>query len=353
MKKYAAIPVLFGAFAAIIISSCAKVTQSSEKSITSFSISSPAAMGQINDSAKTINIMVPRGTDVKSLIATFTFTGAKVTIGSLTQTSAVTANDFSIPVVYKVIAADNSSFSYIVTVVVQRNCLFVSSLAAPGDPRDSVVIVKLRSWKYNVTIAASSTLPTMTADTFALYDFAFLSETPNSSEYYPMKGHPLPLLNLEAWAAAKTNVLDWSSVPGAVSNYDPLTLIIADNSNSPLSAGFAFGTEFKLADSTSIVGEADIGFVPTIKNLPIATIKDGSLIDSMMIKFVLDSSIITLSGGVLTDACAVEQGTLLADGTTVAKNRAVTIGIHASAYAHLTDEAYKLIQAGIHWILKE
>jgi hypothetical protein len=196
-------------------------------------------------------------------------------------------------------------------------------------------------------------LPTMTADTFALYDFAFLSETPNSSDYYPLKGHPLPLLNLEAWAATKTNILDWSSVPSAVSNYDTLTLVIADNTKSPLSAGYALGTEFKLANGTSVVGEADIGFVPTIKNIPIATIKDSSLIDSMMIKFGLDSSLITLSGGVLTDACAVEKGTLLADSATIAQNRAVTIGIHASAYQYITDEGYRLIRAGIHWILKE
>jgi hypothetical protein len=80
-----------------------------------------------------------------------------------------------------------------------------------------------------------------------------------------------------------------------------------------------------------VPGEAEIGFNPTIKVIPIATFRDTSL-------FV---------------ACAVDSGTLLADSMTISKNRAVTIGIHQNAYQFITDDAYKLIQAGIHWILKE
>jgi hypothetical protein len=335
MKKYRIMLVLSISFAALIVASCTKsqAPQSSQKSIMTFSFSSPAATGEINDSTKAIDIMVPRGTNVKSLIATFTFTGAKVEVGSVSQTSAATANDFSSPVIYKVIAADNSTASYIVTVAVQRSCLFLSAAADPGDQRDSIVIAKLRSWNYIVTIAASFALPAMTADTFAQYDFAFMSESPNSSDYYPLKGQPLPLLNLEAWAADKPNVLDWTDpFKLSVANWDTTTCIIVDSTKSPLSAGFPKGKEFKLVSNTSVPGEAEIAFRPTINVIPIAALKDSS---SLLV------------------ACAVDSGTLLADSVTVAKNRAVTIGIHASAYQYITDDAYKLIQAGIHWILKE
>jgi hypothetical protein len=282
---------------------------------------------------KTISVTVPRGTDVKTLVATFIATGVRVDVGSVTQASAATANDFSSPVVYKVIAADNSTASYIVTVSVQRSCLFFSAAPDPGDLKDATLIAKLRSWKYIVTVAASSMLPAMTADTFALYDFAFLSETPNSSEYAPLKGHPLPLLNLEAWGADKPNVLDWTDpFAASVKNWDTNTCIIVDSTNSQLSAGFPKGKEFQLVSNTSVVGEADIAFRPTINVIPIAALKDSS---SLLV------------------ACAVDSGTLLADSTTMTKNRAVTIGIHSSAFEYITDDAYKLIQAGIHWILKE
>jgi hypothetical protein len=334
MKKYLNYAVMFISFLTLIVASCGKsqAPQSSEKAITAFSFSSPAATGVINDSAKTISVMVPRGTDVKALVATFTTTGVKVDIGSVPQVSAATANDFSSSVVYKIIAADNSTTDYIVTVTVQRSCLFLSAALFPGDPRDSIVIAKLRSWKYDITIAASYMLPTMTADTFALYDFAFLSESPNSSDYAPLKGHPLPLLNLEPWGADKPNVLDWTDpFAPSVKNWDTLPCSIVDGTNSPLSAGFPKGKEFKLA-SSCLAGEAEIAFRPTINVIPIAALRDSS---SLLV------------------ACAVETGTLLADSTTVAMNRAVTIGIHADAYQFITDEAYQLIHAGIRWILKE
>jgi hypothetical protein len=99
-----------------------------------------------------------------------------------------------------------------------------------------------------------------------------------------------------------------------------------------LSAGFPKGKEFHLVSNTSVAGEAEIAFRPTINVIPIAALKDSS---SLLV------------------ACAVEAGTLLADSTTTAKNRAVTIGMHASSYQFITDDAYALIRAGIHWILKE
>jgi hypothetical protein len=107
---------------------------------------------------------------------------------------------------------------------------------------------------------------------------------------------------------------------------------MVDSTNSPLSAGFPKGKEFKLASNTSVPGEAEIAFNTTIDVIPIAALRDSS---SLLV------------------ACGVEKGTMLADSTTVTLNRAVTIGIHASAYQYITDDAYKLIQAGIHWILKE
>ena len=70
--------------------------------------------------AHTIAVSVPFGTNVTALVATFTTTGASVTIGGTSQTSGVTANNFSNPVTYTVTAADASTQAYVVTVTVAR-----------------------------------------------------------------------------------------------------------------------------------------------------------------------------------------------------------------------------------------
>jgi hypothetical protein len=91
---------------------------SSAKAITAFSFQSldPAVPGAIDQDAHTISVTVPSGTDVKHLVATFTTTGASVKVGSTTQTSGSTVNDFTDPVTYTVTAGDSSTQDYLVTV---------------------------------------------------------------------------------------------------------------------------------------------------------------------------------------------------------------------------------------------
>lgn len=91
---------------------------SSAKAITAFFFTSPAVTGAINESAKTISITVPSGTNVTALVATFTTTGASVKVGSTLQVSGSTPNNFANPVLYTVTAADASTVTYTVTVTV-------------------------------------------------------------------------------------------------------------------------------------------------------------------------------------------------------------------------------------------
>jgi hypothetical protein len=96
--------------------------------ITSFSFPSVGAGGTIDENAKTIAVTVPFGTDVTTLVATFTSTGQSVRVGSTLQVSGVTANDFSSPVTYTVTATDGSTANYTVTVSVL-------------DPSGSIVVL--------------------------------------------------------------------------------------------------------------------------------------------------------------------------------------------------------------------
>ncbi len=87
----------------------------SAKAISAFTF--PASTGTtIDQSAHTIAVTVPYGTDLTDLVASFTTSGAVVAVGSTPQTSRTTANDFTSPVTYTVTAPDASTQDYTVTV---------------------------------------------------------------------------------------------------------------------------------------------------------------------------------------------------------------------------------------------
>ena len=84
------------------------------KAITAISVA--GSTGIIDETAKSIAVTVPNGTNVTALVATFATTGSSVKVGTTTQTSGVTANNFTSPVAYIVTAADATTATYTVTV---------------------------------------------------------------------------------------------------------------------------------------------------------------------------------------------------------------------------------------------
>ncbi|TXK84853.1 S-layer homology domain-containing protein, partial [Paenibacillus sp. N3.4] len=98
------------------------ITASSAKDLTAFSFEGlqPAVTGTINGT--NIALTVPHGTFVTALVATFTSSaGSTVKVGTTTQVSGTTANDFTSPVTYTVTAQDGTTKSYTVTVTVAAN----------------------------------------------------------------------------------------------------------------------------------------------------------------------------------------------------------------------------------------
>jgi hypothetical protein len=98
--------------------------ESSDKDITAFSFTTaanPDNMAITSNIAGTISgtdiaVTVPYGTDLTTLVATFTITGTKVQVGGTDQASGATANSFASPVTYTVHAADAGTKGYTVTV---------------------------------------------------------------------------------------------------------------------------------------------------------------------------------------------------------------------------------------------
>jgi hypothetical protein len=105
------------------------LAKNSAKEITTFLFTNPVASGVMNGT--TISLQVPFGTDVTKLVANFTVSsGATVKIGSVTQTSGNTVNNFTTPVTYTVYAEDGTSQNYMVIVYV---------LAAPKSAEKDIL----------------------------------------------------------------------------------------------------------------------------------------------------------------------------------------------------------------------
>ncbi len=86
--------------------------KSSEKDFLNFSID--GFSGDIQ--GDNVNVTVPTDTDLSSLVATFTTSGENVIANNKYQVSGYTANDFSNPITYKIVAADDSIKEYQVNV---------------------------------------------------------------------------------------------------------------------------------------------------------------------------------------------------------------------------------------------
>jgi hypothetical protein len=106
-----------------------ELVNSTAKKISSFKFNSPVATGVITGT--NIAITLPAGTNVTNLVATFTNSlSSSVKVGSNTQVSGTTANNFTNPVTYTVTAQDGTTANYTVTVTVTNNATNI----AQGKP---------------------------------------------------------------------------------------------------------------------------------------------------------------------------------------------------------------------------
>ncbi|MEQ1532420.1 MAG: ice-binding family protein [Sideroxydans sp.] len=101
---------------------------SASKDMTAYSLA--GVTGTITGSS--IAVTMPHGTNVTALIATFTTTGANLKVGTSTQSSGTTTNNFTAPVIYTVTAEDGTTATYTVSVnvsVSSANAMTTYSLA--------------------------------------------------------------------------------------------------------------------------------------------------------------------------------------------------------------------------------
>jgi len=92
------------------------VAKNSAKDFISFGFLDLKEKGVIDNKALTIDVIVPEKTDMAKLVAVFDTTGTSVEVEKMEQKSGETANDFSKPVIYRVVAEDSSYQEYTITV---------------------------------------------------------------------------------------------------------------------------------------------------------------------------------------------------------------------------------------------
>jgi hypothetical protein len=98
------------------------------KAITGFSFTNPNAEGSINEDDKTINVMVPYGTDPMHLTPTIT-----VSPEATVNPNSGQAQDFTNSVMYTVTAQDGSSKQYTVSVTIAEKSQGIVTLIFPTD----------------------------------------------------------------------------------------------------------------------------------------------------------------------------------------------------------------------------
>lgn len=201
------------------------------KAITSFSLTNPAATGFINESSKTIFVIVPFGTDITALAATFTTTGASVQVGSTAQVSGTTPNDFTNPVTYTVTAADSSTATYTVRIT------FPNYVSLQSDSGDYIGQGKT----YNYTRANAGISVSVTGDYLSIIidgddDWWGDFEVPNSLSQlqtgyygnltrYPFNDPTLGGLNWDGDGRGCNTLAGWFAIDNVTYNNGNLTAI--------------------------------------------------------------------------------------------------------------------------------
>ncbi|MBF0410531.1 MAG: DUF5018 domain-containing protein, partial [Candidatus Riflebacteria bacterium] len=119
------------------------ISANTAKAITAFNFADLSVTGVINESAKTVTLSVPYGTNVTALVPSITHTGSSV------SPNTGVAQNFTNPVTYTVTAANSSTQAYVVTVNISANtakaitAFEFSSLSVTGIINESAKTVTL------------------------------------------------------------------------------------------------------------------------------------------------------------------------------------------------------------------
>ena len=222
-----------------------------------------------------------------------------------------------------------------------KKCLFVSEWA-DASPNDLILVDWLeQQYGAEVEITTGDEVNTgfWSKPDFAQYDFIFVSESISSSDTDSLKGAPIPVFYTECWAS-KWDITGWVPTNTTPQYYGNTTSSETEikilNGDHPLAAGYATGAELTLVTGSDNNTDYLTYARPDVDHIPIAAL---AVDESREVVFGVEA------GTVLYIAQNVKDGSLQST------SRAAAVGINANSNNYLTDDAFKLIKAGLDWIL--
>ena len=117
------------------------IAPNTENDILTFTIPNQIGESDINDETHTVDITVPYGTVVTNLVATFTLSAeATATVGTTTQVSGTTSNNFTSPVTYTVTAQNGTgqAWTVMVTIADPRIENNITEFSVPGQTNATI-----------------------------------------------------------------------------------------------------------------------------------------------------------------------------------------------------------------------
>jgi len=164
-------------------------TPDTEKAITDLSFKATDNSALTSDvigfiSGTDITVTVPHGTDITALVTSFTIIGTGVAVGSTSQISGITSNNFTNTITYSVSAEDGSTQNYYVSVTIASlPAVEDSGFNTASNPGDSGILA-FAGFSETITMIYANNqtnidFPTGTndADSATLTTKFFMSET--------------------------------------------------------------------------------------------------------------------------------------------------------------------------------
>lgn len=207
----------------------------------------------------------------------------------------------------------------------ELNCLYVSNTGAPGPDTAAPIIAKLTEWGHTIEFVNVKDLADYSAADYEPYDFAFVDEIIGSSDLKVMEGHPIPIVNMENWAAKSGSLGYTNSSMAENLAAEPIVIV---NGKHPLAAKFKAGEEVII--NTSDAGAVIIPNLPEIDFIGIAKVESRP---DLWVVYGIEAGGTTVNGVDIINKCAV-------------------IGLHAEGYAGITEDGFKMIKAAIDWVTK-
>ena len=288
-------------------------TKSSSKDITSFNFVNPSVIGKISDTI--IDLIVPAGTNVTSLVPTFTSSAlSTVKIGSTIQVSGTSVNNFSNALEYIVTAEDGTSKSYLVIVTVSSAPKSSSKDLLSFSFSNPAINGVISGSNISLTVPAgtdvTALIPTFTNSTLSTVKVGAISQisgmTPNN--------FTTPVTySVTAEDGTSKNYIVTVTVLSSQKPVISGNKIICEGSTSQLTASSVANSvmPWRVSD-TSIVTVSNTGLLTGLKSgKTLVTYRDNSNIENSDTITVLASNV-TSSGSLsgLSDVCMNQQGSV-------------------------------------------